>query len=228
MTFLRALLIGAVTAGVTSLVLPSGTALVIGGIVVIGLLLPWARVVATVGGLAFIVTGAYHVVRDQQIHHYAPGSDWAGSFVHAGNLIWVGVALLLADGVITAFGLRTKRLRGRRALRAGAGGQAAPGDAGGPDDGEGPGGPGGPEGPDGPGGPEGPDGPGGPEGPDGPAEEAAPDAAHDAADVSDAADGVHTTDQDSTPDEAGSDESKVDEERVPEPATQSLSPSFGL
>ena len=171
LTFLRSIVIGAVTAGVASLVLPGGAALAVGGVVVAGLLLPWVRVVATVGGLGFIVAGAVHVIRGQEIHHYAPGSDWAGSFVHAGNLVWIGVALLLADGVITAFGLRTKRLRGRRALRAGRGGEAGPGGAGGA------GGPGGPDGGGGPGGgPDGGPGGGGPDGADGPG---GGDAAHE-------------------------------------------------
>ena len=147
LTLLRSLVIGAVTAGVASLVLPGATALAVGGVVVVGLLVPWARVVATVGALGFIVAGALNVIRGQEVHRYAPGSDWAGAFVHAGNLVWIGMALLLADGVITAFGLRTKRLPGRRAWRAGAGGQAGPDvrDSDGPDGGEGPGGGGGPE-----------------------------------------------------------------------------------
>ena len=116
--------------------------LAVGAVVAVGLLLPWARVVATVGALAFIVAGALNVIRGQQVHHYAPGSNWAGAFGHAGNLIWIGVVLLLADGMVTAFGLRTKRPIGRRARRAGAGGQAGSDGAGGPDGG------GGPEGPD--------------------------------------------------------------------------------
>ncbi len=144
LTILRSLVIGAVTAGVASLVLPGATALAVGGVVVVGLLVPWARVVATVGALGFIVAGALNVIRGQEVHRYAPGSDWAGAFVHAGNLVWIGMALLLADGVITAFGLRTKRLPGRRAWRAGAGGQA---------------GQAGPAGPDGAGGSDGGDGP---------------------------------------------------------------------
>jgi len=118
LTIVRALAIGAVTGGVASLVVPVAAALIVGGVVAAGLLLPWARVVATVAGLAFIVAGAVNVVRGQQVHHYLPGSNWAGSFVHAGNLIWLGVVLLLADGVITAFGLRPKRPLGRRSKRA--------------------------------------------------------------------------------------------------------------
>ena len=62
-------------------------------------LVPWARAVATVGGVAFIVAGCINVVQGQNVHHYLPGSNWAGSFVHAGNLIWLGVVLLLADAV---------------------------------------------------------------------------------------------------------------------------------
>ncbi len=155
-TIVRALLIGVVTAAVTSLVISGVAALAVGVVVVAGLLLPWARVVATVGALAFIVAGALNVIRGQQVHHYAPGSDWAGSFVHAGNLVWIGVALLLADGVITAFGLRTAPPLGRRALRAGAGRPGSDGE-GGPDGGHGPDDGGGPDGPDMPDGPIGAD-----------------------------------------------------------------------
>ena len=199
LTILRSLVIGAVTAGVTSLVLPGAVALVVGGVVVVGLLLPWARVVATVGALGFIVAGALNVIRGQYVHHYAPGSDWAGAFVHAGNLVWIGVALLLADGVISAFGLRTKRLRGRRAWRARPAGEAGSGGAGGPGGG----------GPDG----AGPDTDGGPDGAataDGDAV-AVPASTFtvDAAAVAGTDDGVTEPDP-----------SEVDEEPVAEPATR--------
>jgi arabinofuranan 3-O-arabinosyltransferase len=118
---LRAVFIGLVTAGVTALVLPGAAALAVGAVVAVGLVLPWARVVATVGALAFIVAGALNVIRGQQVHHYLPGSNWDGSFVHAGNLVWIGVALLLADAVITAFGLRLPKPLRRQAVRAGPG-----------------------------------------------------------------------------------------------------------
>ena len=102
-----------------------------------------------------IVAGALNVIQGQKVHHYAPGSDWAGAFVHAGDLVWIGAALLLADGVITAFGLRTNRLPGRRAWRAGAGGRGrsghGAGGSGGSDGGDGPDGGGGPEDAGGPG-----------------------------------------------------------------------------
>jgi hypothetical protein len=52
------------------------------------------------------------------VHHYLPGSNWAGSFVNAGNLIWLGVVLLLADAVISSFGLRVPKPRSRRSFRA--------------------------------------------------------------------------------------------------------------
>jgi arabinofuranan 3-O-arabinosyltransferase len=122
----RALLIGLVTGGVAWLVVPGAAALAVGALVAAGLLVPWARVVATVGAVAFIVAGALNVIRGQQVHHYLPGSNWAGSFVYAGNLIWIGVVLLLADGVITAFGLRTKKPLRRWALRAEAAGPSGP------------------------------------------------------------------------------------------------------
>ncbi|HEY6430232.1 MAG TPA: alpha-(1-_3)-arabinofuranosyltransferase family protein, partial [Acidimicrobiales bacterium] len=121
-TVLRALFIGVVTAGVASLVLTGAAALAVGAVVAVGLLVPWARVVATVGALAFIVAGTLNVIRGQQVHRYLPGSNWAGSFMHAGNLVWIGVALLLADAVITAFGLRTRKPLRRGAVRAGGAG----------------------------------------------------------------------------------------------------------
>ncbi len=117
--FPRALLIGALTGGVAALVVAPVAALVVAGVVILGLLVPWARAVATVGGIAFVVAGCVNVVQGQNVHHYLPGSDWAGSFVHAGNLIWVGVVLLLADAVISGLGLRVKKPLGRRATRAG-------------------------------------------------------------------------------------------------------------
>ncbi len=114
----RAVLIGAVTGGVAALVVSGAAALVVGALVALGLVVPWARVVALAGGVAFIVAGCANVVEGQNVHNYAPGANWAGSFVHAGNLIWLGVVLLLADAVITGFGLRVNKPVGRRALRA--------------------------------------------------------------------------------------------------------------
>jgi hypothetical protein len=195
-SFLRALLIGAVTAGLASLVLPGAAALAVGAVVAAGLLLPWARVVATVGGVAFIVAGAVNVVRGQQVHHYAPGSNWAGAFGHAGNLVWIGIVLLLADGVITAFGLRTKRPIGRRARRAGAGGDGQAGS-------------GGADGPEGGGGP---DGSGGPAGPDAADDAATADGA-DVADVGDVGDGAAAVDGSAGADGAA-------EEPEPEPQAE--------
>ncbi len=96
---LTGLLTGAVAAAVTSV----GVGLVVAALVALGLQLPWARVTATAGGVAFVVAGCLAVITGQAAHHYLPGSNWAGSFVHAGNLIWVGLALLLADAVIGAF-----------------------------------------------------------------------------------------------------------------------------
>ena len=66
--------------------------------------------------IACIVAGAINVVQGQNVHHYLPGSNWAGSFVHAGNLIWLGVVLLLADGVISGLGLRVAKPLRRRKL----------------------------------------------------------------------------------------------------------------
>jgi hypothetical protein len=89
--------------------------------VTLGLLVPWARALPSVAGIAAIVAGAINVVQGQHVHQYLPGSNWAGSFVNAGNLIWLGVVLLVADGVISALGLRVPKPLGRRKLRARAG-----------------------------------------------------------------------------------------------------------
>ena len=70
----------------------------------LGLLVPWARVLASVAGVACIVAGSVNVVQGQNVHHYLSGSNWAASFVNAGNLVWLGVVLLLADAVISGAG----------------------------------------------------------------------------------------------------------------------------
>jgi len=92
--------------------------LVVAGLVVVGLLVPWARAVTVIGGVAFVVAGCLNVVEGQRVHHYLPGSNWDGSFVHAGNLVWLGVVLLVADAVISSFGLRVAKPLRRRELRA--------------------------------------------------------------------------------------------------------------
>jgi arabinofuranan 3-O-arabinosyltransferase len=116
--FPRALLVGVVTGGVAALVAPPLAGLVVAGVVTLGLLVPYARAIATVGAVAFIVAGCINVVQGQNVHHYLPGSNWAGTFVHAGNLIWLGMVLLLADAVISALGLRVAKPLRRRAMRA--------------------------------------------------------------------------------------------------------------
>jgi hypothetical protein len=65
-------------------------------------------VLPAVAGIGFVVAGCLNVVLGQYRHHYLPGSNWAGSFVHAGNLVWLGVVLLLADAVIAAFAYRPR------------------------------------------------------------------------------------------------------------------------
>ena len=60
-------------------------------------------------GVACIVAGAINVVQGQNVHHFLPGSNWAASFVNAGNLIWLGVVLLLADAVVSALGMRVAK-----------------------------------------------------------------------------------------------------------------------
>ena len=86
--------------------------------VVLGLLVPWARVAGQRGGIACIVAGSINVVQGQNVHHFLSGSNWDASFINAGNLIWLGAALLLADGVISAFGLRVAKPVRRGKLRA--------------------------------------------------------------------------------------------------------------
>jgi arabinofuranan 3-O-arabinosyltransferase len=102
---LLGLITGVVAAGVTSLAVGGGIAL----LVIAGLLIPWVRWVAAVGSVGFIVAGCLNVIRGQAVHHYLPGSNWAGSFVMAGNRIWIGVVLLLADAVIVSAGARSPR-----------------------------------------------------------------------------------------------------------------------
>jgi hypothetical protein len=123
--FPRALVLGALTGGVALLVAPALAALIVAGLVVVGLVVPWARAVTVIGGVAFVVAGCLNVVEGQRVHHYLPGSNWDGSFVHAGNLIWLGVVLLVADAVISSFGLRVAKPLRRRELRAAAVGAAA-------------------------------------------------------------------------------------------------------
>jgi hypothetical protein len=116
--FPRALVIGAACGGAALLVTPPLTGLVVAGAVVLGLLIPWARVLVSVAAIAAIVAGSINVVQGQNVHHFLPGSDWDASFVHAGNLIWLGAVLLLADGVVSALGLRVAKPLRRRKLRA--------------------------------------------------------------------------------------------------------------
>ena len=116
--FPRALLIGAVCGAAALLVTPPLAGLVVAVAVVLGLLVPWARVLASVAGIACIVAGSINVVQGQNVHHYLSGSNWDASFINAGNLIWLGAVLLLADGVISALGLRVAKPVRRGKLRA--------------------------------------------------------------------------------------------------------------
>jgi hypothetical protein len=116
--FPRALVLGAATGGVALLVAPPLAALAVGVLVALGLVVRWARAAAVIAGIAFVVAGCLNVVEGQRVHHYLPGSNWDGFFVHAGNLIWIGVVLLVADAVISSFGLRVRKPVRRRELRA--------------------------------------------------------------------------------------------------------------
>jgi hypothetical protein len=96
---------GLLASGVTSLRVGAGIAL----LVIAGLLIPWVRWIAAFGAVGFITAGCLNVIRGQAVHHYLPGSNWAGSFVAVGNRIWLGVVLLLADAVIVSAGARSPR-----------------------------------------------------------------------------------------------------------------------
>ena len=72
------------------------------------------------------MAGSINVVQGQNVHHFLSGSNWDASFVNAGNLIWLGAVLLLADGVISALGLRVaKPVRRRQTAGPGAERRAA-------------------------------------------------------------------------------------------------------
>ena len=116
---LRAVAIGVVTGLVAALVVPLWAALVVACVVVAGLYLPWARGVATAGGVALVAAGCAFVVYGQEVHRYLSGSNWPSSFTGAGDLIWLGVVLLLADAVISVFRLRLPRPLGPPSLQAG-------------------------------------------------------------------------------------------------------------
>jgi hypothetical protein len=103
--------IGVVTGLAASGVTSPGLGLLVAALVVGGLFFPRARVIATVGGVGLVVSGCLNVIYGQARHHYLPGSNWAGSFVHAGNLVWAGVVLLLADAVIASFCFRPRSTR---------------------------------------------------------------------------------------------------------------------
>jgi arabinofuranan 3-O-arabinosyltransferase len=90
---------GLVAAGVTS----AAAGLLVAALVAGGLVQRRVRALATIGGVVFVVVGCLSVITGQAAHHYLPGSNWAGSFVHSGNLIWFGLVLLLADAAIGAF-----------------------------------------------------------------------------------------------------------------------------
>jgi hypothetical protein len=96
------LVTGVVASGVTSL----AAGLLVAVIVIGGLLVPRVRIMTTLGGVSLILAGCLNVVVGQADHHYLPGSNWASSFVPAGNVIWFGLVLLLADAVIASFALR--------------------------------------------------------------------------------------------------------------------------
>jgi hypothetical protein len=103
----RALVLGLVTGLVASAVTSLGVGLLVAVLVVAGLRIPVLRWVTRLGALAFIVAGGLSVITGQAAHHYLPGSNWAGSFVSSGKMVWIGVVLLLADAIVVSAGLRT-------------------------------------------------------------------------------------------------------------------------
>ena len=62
------------------LVTPPAAGLAVAVVVTVGLLVPWSRGVATVGGITLVVAGCINVVQGQHVHHYLPGSNWDASF----------------------------------------------------------------------------------------------------------------------------------------------------
>jgi arabinofuranan 3-O-arabinosyltransferase len=96
----KAALTGVVAGLVAAAVTPWWVALAVAVIVCASLLWRPVRWVATLGAVGFVVAGCVNVVSRQITHHYLPGSNWAGTFVTAGNLIWIGMILLLADAMI--------------------------------------------------------------------------------------------------------------------------------
>jgi hypothetical protein len=95
-----------VLAVLTGLVAAAVTTLETGAIVAVVMLAAmWVRRLrwlVTAGGLGFMVAGGLSVILGQAMHHFLPGSNWDGSFVHAGNLVWIGAVLLLTDAVMVS------------------------------------------------------------------------------------------------------------------------------
>jgi arabinofuranan 3-O-arabinosyltransferase len=119
LTVLRAVVIGLVTGAVVAMVVPLWAALGVAAVVVAGLYVPWVRGLAVAAGVALVAAGCASVVYGQEAHRYLSGSNWPSSFTTAGNLVWLGIVLLLADAAISAFRLRLPRPLASRALQAG-------------------------------------------------------------------------------------------------------------
>jgi arabinofuranan 3-O-arabinosyltransferase len=105
----RAIVLGLLAGLVAAAVASVWAGLAVGVVVMAALVVPRLRILATLAAVGFVVAGCASVVIGQVAHHYLPGSNWAGSFVTAGNLIWVGVVMLMADAVIVSAGGRTPR-----------------------------------------------------------------------------------------------------------------------
>jgi hypothetical protein len=116
--FPRAIVIGAACGAAALFVTPPLAGLVVAVAVILGLLVPWTRAISSAAGVAAIAAGSINVVQGQNVHHYLAGSNWDASFIHAGNLIWLGAVLLLADGVIAALSRRVPKPLRRGRLRA--------------------------------------------------------------------------------------------------------------
>ncbi|HEY3844949.1 MAG TPA: alpha-(1-_3)-arabinofuranosyltransferase family protein [Acidimicrobiales bacterium] len=99
--------LGVVTGLAASTVTSGAAGALVAALVIAGLQLPVTRWIARLGALGFIVAGGLGVITGQATHHYLPGSNWAGSFVNAGDQIWVGIVLLLADAVVVSAATRS-------------------------------------------------------------------------------------------------------------------------
>ncbi len=90
-----------------------------GVLVALGLVLPWARAAGRRSrGSRSSSPAASTWSRGSGSTTTCRARTGTAFFVHAGNLIWIGVVLLVADAVISSFGLRVRKPVRRRELQA--------------------------------------------------------------------------------------------------------------